>query len=220
LLRAHPFFKGLGEAIVNELAPRAVMRQLDKGAVLFRKGDAGSALYAVVSGGIRIGVPSAEGSEAVFNLMLPGDIFGEMAVLDGAARSADAVAAETSTIMVLDRRDFVPLVRGNPDLALRLIEILCSRLRQTSEQVEDIVFLDFPKRLAKALLLLRERSPAGNASRGIHITQRELSNMIGASREATNKQLRSWQKRGLLHVARGKIDVMKPEALADFAGVL
>lgn len=215
VLRAHAFFKGLAENIVNELATRAIVRQLDKSAVLFRKGDAGTALFAVLSGGIRISVPSAEGSEAVFNLMLPGDIFGEVAVLDGSPRSADAVAIELSTVMVLERRDFMPLLRAHPDLALRFIEILCRRLRQTSEQVEDIVFLDFPQRLAKTLLFLNERAAAVKASRGIRLTQRELSQMIGASREATNKQLRFWQKSGLLRVERGKIDVTKPQALAD-----
>ena len=142
VLVAHPFFKGLADTIVARLASHAITRRVKKGAVLFRKGETGSQLYAVCSGAVRISVPSEQGKDAIFNLVRPGEIFGEIAFLDGGQRTADAAATEDSELMIIERRDFAPLLREHPELSARLIEILCSRLRRTSEQVEDIVFLE------------------------------------------------------------------------------
>jgi CRP/FNR family transcriptional regulator, cyclic AMP receptor protein len=214
ILRAHPFFKGLDSSIVNELGPRAVTRTLRKGAVLFRKGDQGSSLYVLVSGAMRVDAPSEGGRSAVFNLILPGEIFGEIAALDGGIRTADAVAIERSELMVIDRREVVPVLRKHPDLALRFIEILCGRVRRTSEQVEDIVFLDLAGRLAKLLLFLHQKA-VGSSEAKIRVTQREISQMVGASRESTNKQLRQWERARLLRIQRGAIVLLQPVQLAE-----
>jgi CRP-like cAMP-binding protein len=215
ILRAHPFFRGLDPSIVNELGPRTVTKTIRKGAVLFRKGDQGSSLCVLVSGAMRVDTPSAGGRSAVFNLILPGEIFGEIAALDGGIRSADVVAIERSEVMLIDRREVVPVLRRYPDLALRFIEILCSRIRHTSEQVEDIVFLDLSGRLAKALLFLHQKAAAESGEGKIRVTQREISQMIGASRESTNKQLRQWERRKLLRIERGAIVLLNPDKLAD-----
>ena len=213
LLRAHPFFKGLDEAIIDWLVPRTVSRRVKKGTVLFRKGDTGSELYAVCAGAVRISSPSEQGSDAIFNLIIPGDIFGEIAFLDRGPRTADAVVVETGELMVIERRDFIMLLREHPEVSMRLIEILCSRLRRTSEQVEDIVFLGLPNRLAKVLLHLYRRSSTNEAPNKIRITQHEISQMIGASRESTNKQLRDWQRRKWLKLERNCVVVLAPDAL-------
>jgi CRP-like cAMP-binding protein len=213
LLRAHPFFKGLDEAVIDWLVPRALSRKLKKGTVLFRKGDAGSKLYAVCAGAVRISSTSEQGSDAILNLIIPGDIFGEIAFLDRGPRTADAVVVEDSEVMVIERHDFIQLLRQYPEVSMRLIEILCSRLRRTSEQVEDIIFLGLPHRLAKVLLHLYRRSSANAASNKIRITQHEISQMIGASRESTNKQLRDWQRRKWLRLERSCVVVLAPEAL-------
>jgi CRP-like cAMP-binding protein len=105
------------------------------------------------------------------------------------------------------------LVREYPDIAMKLIEVVCTRLRRTSEQVEDIVFLGLPERLAKALLRLHTRS-AANPENTIRITQRDLSQMVGASRESANKLLRDWQRRGWLKLRRGGLKLISPNALA------
>jgi CRP-like cAMP-binding protein len=214
VLRAHPFFKGLNDSIIEQLSPRAVLRKVRKATVLFRKGDIGSKLYAVCAGAVKISAPSEEGKDAILNLIIPGEIFGEIAFLDGGERTADAVMIESGELMVIERRDFLPLLRDYPDLAIRLIEILCARLRRTSEQVEDIVFLDAPARLAKALLHLHRRASAPRNK--IDITQREISQMIGVSRESANKQLRNWERRKYLLLERGGIVVLAPEALEDY----
>jgi CRP/FNR family cyclic AMP-dependent transcriptional regulator len=213
LLRAHPFFKGLDEAVINWLATRAFSRRLKKGAALFHKGDTGTKLYAVCAGAVRISSTSEEGHDAILNLIIPGDIFGEIALLDRGPRTADAVAVEDSEIMEIDRHDFIQLLREYPEASMRLFEILCSRLRRTSEQVEDIIFLNLPHRLAKILLHLYQRPKSDATPENIHVTQQEISQLIGASRESTNKQLRDWERRNWLRLERNRIEILAPEAL-------
>jgi CRP/FNR family transcriptional regulator, cyclic AMP receptor protein len=215
LLRAHPFFKDLGATIIDRLAPRVVTARVKKGAAIFHKGDIGSKLYAVRAGAVRISAPSEQGKDAIFNLVVPGELFGEIAFLDGGERSADAVAIDNCELMVIERRDFIPLLQDDPEVALRLIKILCSRLRRTSEQVEDIVFLGLPTRLAKVLLHLHRPSAADLPRRKIQVTQREISQMIGVSRESANKQLQDWQRRKWLKLERGGIVISSPEALRN-----
>jgi CRP-like cAMP-binding protein len=216
-LQANPFFRNLDTGIIDRLVAHAVTRKVKKGSVLFRKDDAGSTLYAVCEGAVRISVPSQQGQDAIFNIMSRGEIFGEIALLDGGSRTADAVAIEDSELMLIERREFLPVLRAHPEVAINLIEILCSRLRRTSEQVEDIVFLDLPGRLAKALLQLQGRTPEDQTG-GIRVTQRELSQMIGVSRESVNKQLRSWERQKWLKLERGGVRIITPAALSELVG--
>ena len=139
VLAAHPFFRGVRPAIIDSLVSHAVIRKVKKGTVLFRKGDPGTTLYAVLSGAVQISAPSRKGQDAIFNLIPSGEIFGEIALLHGGARTADAVVIEDGDLMLIEWRDFVPLVRNNPELAMKLVEIVCARLRKTTEQVEDLV---------------------------------------------------------------------------------
>ncbi len=213
LLRKHPFFEGLNDQIVEQLVPHALMRRVKKGTVIFRKGDTGTSLYVVCAGAVKISAPSDQGKDAVFNLVIPGEIFGEIALLDGGQRTADAVISEDGELMVIERRDFIPLLQKYPELAIRLLEILCGRLRRTSGQVEDMVFFDVRVRLAKALLHLYRHSASSAPNRSIRITQRDISQMIGASREATNKELQNWQRRKWLKLERGRLSILLPEEL-------
>lgn len=213
LLSVHPFFKGLDSAVFDWLIPHARLRKVEKGTLLFRKGDIGTELFVVCSGAIRISSPSEQGGDAIFNLMIRGDIFGEIAFLDRGPRTADAVVVEAGELLVIDRRDFVELLRKHLEVSMRLIEVLCARLRRTSEQVEDISFFSFPHRLAKVLLQLSQRLPDDKAVRKIRLTQHEISQIVGASRESTNKQLRDWQRRNWLKLERNCIIVLAPDAL-------
>ena len=212
LLRAHPFFRELDERIVDRLIPHAITRKVKKGTSLFRKGDIGTNLYAVCSGAVRVSAPSDEGKDAVFNLIVPGEIFGEIAFLDGGPRTADAMMIDPGELMVIERRDFIPLLHDYPELALRLLEILCRRLRRTSEQVEDIVFLGLKARLAKTLLYLDDHSSADQAHR-LKVTQRELSQMVNVSRESANKELRKWHRQKWVRLERGGLNILSPDAL-------
>lgn len=213
ILRAHPLFGQLTADAISRLASYAHTKSFASGARIFEKGDPGSSLFAVGSGTVKISNQSTGGKDAVFNLIPAGGIFGEIALLDGQARTADAFALTNCELMVIDRRDFVPLVSQNPEIALKLIEILCQRIRRTSEQVEDVTFLDLPGRLAKTLLRLSADS--GGQTRKVSITQREIGQMIGVSRESTNKQLREWEGNKWVKLERGSVVVLDRRPLME-----
>jgi len=219
LLRNHALFGTLSQDVLQKLGSYMKRRKVARGSAIFAKGDPGSGLMGVLSGKVRISVPSVDGREIVLNIINPGEVFGEIALLDGHPRTADAIAMTDCELMIIERREFIPFVRGEPDLMMHLIEILCARLRATSEQVQDVSFLDLPTRLAKALLRLGS-SPEGSmpaAGRRLAITQREISQIIGRSRESTNKQLRSWEKQGWIRLQRSSITVLNPDKLATLA---
>ena len=213
ILRKHPLFGKLAPDLLSRLCNYATTRKVKRGAVVISRGDPGTCLFMVAAGTIKIGVQSVSGKDAVFNLIGAGGIFGEIALLDGQPRTADAIAVTNCELLVIERRDFISLVHSNPDTALQIIEVLCERLRRTSTQVEDLMFLDLERRLAKTLLRLSETVTLAPLGRRVTITQREIGQIIGMSRESTNKQLRAWQDRKWLKIERGGITVLKPDAL-------
>jgi CRP/FNR family cyclic AMP-dependent transcriptional regulator len=214
MLRRYPLFRGLPLEHIERLSTYASTRAYARGATIFTKGDPGTSLFAVCSGTIRIAVPSPDGRDAVFNLIGEGEIFGEIALLDGKPRTADATAMTDCELMLIDRRDFVGVLESQPETALKLIEVLCARVRKTSQQVEDVLFLDLPGRLAKQLLRLIGDAERSGGDHKVSMTQRELGQMIGMSRESTNKQLREWEERNWVRIERGGITVLATEALA------
>jgi CRP/FNR family transcriptional regulator, cyclic AMP receptor protein len=217
LLRNHFLFRDLPPAVIEHLGSYMKTRKVARGATVFAKGDPGSGLMGVLSGTVKVSVASTEGKDIVLNMFREGEIFGEIALLDGRPRTADATAMSDCELIVIERRDFVPFLRDNPDVTLKFIEVLCSRLRHTSEQVQDVTFLNLPARLAKTLLeLTADRD--GAASKGkVSITQREISQMIGRSRESTNKQLRAWVKRGWIRLERGGVSMLARDKIAAVA---
>jgi CRP-like cAMP-binding protein len=217
ILRNHPIFGGLGPELLDQLSSYAIRQTVKRGTEIFTRGDPGASLLAVCSGTVKISTPSPGGRGAVFNLITQGAIFGEIALLDGLPRTADATAITDCELMVIERRDFVPLVHERPEVALKLIEVLCKRLRHTTEQLEDIMFLDLPGRLAKTLLQLAKDAKPTSRGYLITLTQQHLSEIIGISRESTNKQLRAWQERNWIQLEHGKIVILAPAALAAIA---
>jgi len=216
ILGAHPLFGQLGPDVIERLISYTHTKVVAAGTTIFEKGDPGDSLFAVCAGTIRIVNHSTDGRDAVFNLINAGGIFGEIALLDGRERTADAQAVTDCDLMVINRRDFIPMVSSEPDLALKLIEVLCARIRHTSEQVEDMMFLDLPARLAKTLLWLAANSKLADGGK-VSITQREIGQIIGMTRESTNKQLRAWEERNWIKLERGSIVVLNSERLAAIA---
>jgi CRP-like cAMP-binding protein len=210
LFANHFLFRDLGPEIHERLGSYAKPKTVERGVTIFQKGDPGTSLFAVCRGTVQMTTLSTSGKNAVFNLIREGGIFGEIALLDGGPRTADAVAFTDCTLMVIERRDFLPLLRSHPDMTIKLLELLCSRLRQTTEQVEDLLFLDLRSRLVKTLLRLSQTEP--NAE--ITISQDDLSHIVGMSREMINKQLQVWAKDQWISLARKRITVLKPDALA------
>ena len=218
ILRNHSIFGGLRPDLLERLSSYAVRRTVAKGTAIFARGDPGTCLFAVCSGTVKISAPSSTGRGAIFNVISAGSVFGEVALLDGLPRTADALAVTDCELMVIERRNFVPLIHEHPETALKLIEMLCGRLRHTTEQLEDVMFLDLPGRLAKTLLQLVKSSRPTVRGPRIELTQEDIGKIIGMSRESTNKQLREWQDRKWLLLERGGVVVLAPEALAVVAG--
>lgn len=217
LIKNHPLFRSLAAATLEQLAARMMRKSARRGTVIFSKGDTGNGLFGVLQGSVKISVISADGHEAVFNIVNAGEIFGEMALLDGGPRSADATAASDCELISMDRATFVLTLRNEPDVALRVIEFLCARLRRTNEQVQDVLFLEAPARLAKALLQLAVKRESAGMGFQAKITQREISQIIGLSREMTNKQLRIWERAAWLKLTRGSVILTQPGQLEKIA---
>jgi CRP/FNR family cyclic AMP-dependent transcriptional regulator len=212
------FFGTLSESDVDGLLTYARVVRYRAGSEIFAKGSPGSSLMAVLKGTVRISSPSETGREITLNLIHSGEIFGEIGLLSGRDRTADAIAMSDCELLVLNRRDFMPFLERRPEVCIRVIELLCQRLRQTSGQVEELSFWHLESRLAKALLrLAQERDTPATAGRPINlrITQRELGNMVGGSREHVNKQLQAWQKSGVIEIGKGEIIILDAKALAE-----
>jgi len=173
-----------------------------------------------MKGTVRMSSSSAEGKNALLNLIGPGEIFGEIAVLDGNARTTDAIANTDCEILSIDRRDFMPFLRSQPDLAMRFIEQLCARLRWTSEQVELLVLQDVPSRLAGTIMRLAGRQQKGSGLITIDMSQQRVAEMVGISRESTNKLLAIWSDRQWVRIEHSALVILDPEALQTLAGDL
>jgi CRP/FNR family transcriptional regulator, cyclic AMP receptor protein len=217
VLRKHPIFADLEPEALDQLCRYAKHSTLKRGAMLFSKGDPGNSLYAVISGTVKMSISSPEGRNAILNIIGPGEIFGEIALLDGRVRSADAIANSNCELLVIDRREFIPFVKGQPALAMKFIELLCERLRWTSDQVEQIILQNLPGRLASALLRLSEKHKSEPQSRTIAITQQEISEMVGMTRESINKQLRAWATQNWVRLEHGAIVVLNADMLRELA---
>lgn len=215
-LAQHFLLKDLSPEDLDRVGELATTRWYQAGQPVFMKGDPGTAMMAVLSGRIRICAYSADGREVVLNVINPGEVFGEIALIDGGERTADAFAMEATELLCLSRRDFLPYLERNPEVCIKLLTIICQRLRSTSEQLEDLNFLDLRCRLAKRLLYLAalhgERTAKG-IHIGVRLPQHLLASMIGTSREAVNKQLRDWEAKGFIDVRRGSVTILDRNSL-------
>jgi len=217
VLRKHPIFCDLDSEALDQLCRYAKHATLKRGDAIFSKGDPGTSLYAVISGTVKISISSADGRSAILNLIGAGETFGEVALLDGQERTADASANTNCEIYVIDRREFLPFVRSQPALAMKFIELLCTRLRWTSDQVEQVILQNLPGRLASALIRLTRKHKLSPTDRTIAVTQQEISEMVGMTRESINKQLRVWAARKWVRLEHGAIVVLDAESLQELA---
>ncbi|WP_419798939.1 MAG: Crp/Fnr family transcriptional regulator [Terasakiella sp.] len=217
LLSNSELLSGLDGAMLDRLLSMTVTRRLDKNETLFVKGDPGDSLFGVQEGKIKIVTTSPNGKEVTLNIIEEGQFFGEIALLDGMDRTADAVAMEKTEVLVIQRRDFIPFLEKHPKLCIQVMQLLCHRVRLTSEMVEDAAFLPLDGRLAKRLLnladLYGQEQPGGGVLIGLNLPQQELARMMGTSRESVNKQLQIWRNEGWIELARGKVTILNEEAL-------
>ena len=222
LLAQHWLLEHLSSEELDKLARYARFRSFQHKEVIFRKGDPGQSMLVVVEGRVRITSQSTSGKEVVLNIINPSEIVGEIALLDGEMRTADAIAIGNVEVLELSRREFLPFLEHHSGVCIKLLAMLCKRLRKTSDQVEDFVFLEQPARLAKTLLRLAEcNEPGANGSDkpcvDVRLSQAELGALAGLRREAVNRQLHQWSDEGIVSLERSRIWIERPEVLEEIA---
>jgi CRP/FNR family cyclic AMP-dependent transcriptional regulator len=220
VLAAHFLLQHLTRDEMRQLAQSSTLSNHAPRQTIFQKGDPGDSMMAVIRGRVKICTHSADGRELVLNIIDKGGLFGEIAVLDGEPRTADAVALEETDLLVLERRRLVPFLIGHPETTLRLIGVLCKRLRQTSAHLEDVLFFEAPSRLARWLLRLTETfgKPAPSGTRiDLKLSQQQIGNLVGISRETINKHLGEWAKDEIITVEAGIITIVDKKALEEIA---
>lgn len=203
VLKRAPLFQGLEDEAAGALSAAMSAIQLAKGAILFREGDAGDQLYVVVSGKMKLGRSGSAGRENLLAVLGPGQMFGELSLFDPGPRSTTATAVTRTELRSLDQAELVHWLDGRPEVARGLLGQLAGRLRKANDVVADLVFSDVPGRVAKALLDLASRF-GDRKEDGIHVhhdlTQEELAQLVGASRETVNKALADFAARGWIRL--------------------
>jgi CRP/FNR family transcriptional regulator len=217
LLRAAPLFAGLDDTAWAALHPLLTERRLERGERLFAEGDPGDALHVLVEGKVKICRTAPDGRENVLAVLGPGDLLGELSIFDAQPRAATAVAVTGCALATLSGHDFAGWLADCPAVSLDLLRALATRLRQTNEAMADLVFTDVPGRIAKTLLNLAERfgEPDGDGgTRVAHdLTQEELAQYVGASRETVNKALAEFAARGWLRLDGRAVVLLDRERL-------
>lgn len=201
LLADQPLFKDLSADERDALLKHVRQRTYHDGAILFARGDTSTFLVAPQTGRIRITLISEEGREILLNLVTPGQICGEYAFLDGGTRSANAIADGECTVATLDRADILPVFRDHPELAFKLLGQMTRLLRHSTDLIETLVLLPLPARLARVLLRMAEQygvKQQNDIAIISALTQGDYAQLIAATRESVNKQLRQWQMQGTL----------------------
>jgi len=200
-------FRGLVTGERDAVVSRARMRHFAAGETIFLMGSPGGSMMAVLSGTVRISIPSQEGREIVLAVLLPEEVFGEIALLDGKERTADARAMTACDLAVLERRDVLEFLERQPNAWPRVVEVLCDRLRATDLQMAEVAMQRLPVRLAKVLLRMTYVEALSRPADRVQVSQRELGNIVGAARESINKCLSEWQRSGWVHIERTSITI-------------
>lgn len=211
-------FEGLSADERAAIVARARIRTFHAGETVFQMGSPGDQMMALISGSIRISVRFAGGKELLLAIIQPGEVFGELAVLDEKERSADAVAENACTLAILDRRDILSFFERTPSAWPKLVAVLCQRLRRTNEGFAEVALLELPVRLARTMLRVSDRQTnSAGATSEIRLSQRELASMVGSRRETVNKCLRTWQLSGIVKISEGSIIITNRPALEHLA---
>ena len=217
VVRKAPLFTALDDEAAAALRATMVQVQIGKGQVLFNEGDAGDRLYVVVEGKIKLGIKSGDGRENLLGVLGPGEMFGELSLFDPLPRTATATALTDTVLLGLGNRDLDTWLIGRPEVAKQLLRALAQRLRRTWEAVGDLVFSDVPGRVAKAHSELAAKFGTKGPD-GIHVahdlTQEELAQLVGASRETVNKALADFASRGWVRLEARAVVILDEERLS------
>jgi CRP/FNR family transcriptional regulator, cyclic AMP receptor protein len=201
VVRRAPLFTALDDAQAASLRASMDSVKISKGGILFKEGDEGEHVYVIVDGKLKLGTSSGDGRENLLSILGPGEMFGELSLFDPGPRTSTATAVTDAKLLSLSHEKLIPWLKGNPEVSLHLLARLAQRLRRTNEAVGDLVFSDVPGRVAKALMDLGARfGKQSDEGLFVHhdLTQEELAQLVGASRETVNKALADFAGRGWL----------------------
>ncbi len=219
-VRKAPLFTALDDEAAKAVRLSMTEVMLAKGEVLFYEGDSGDSLYVISDGKIKLGMKSTDGRENLLSVLGPGQMFGELSLFDPGPRTSTATALTETRLLALAHKDLEPWLTGRPEVAKQLLRALAQRLRRTNEAVGDLVFSDVPGRVAKALGDLAKRfgTKSGDGIYVAHdLTQEELAQLVGASRETVNKALADFASRGWLRLEARAVVILDEERLAKRA---
>lgn len=205
-----PMFRTLSPEDRAELAALLRIQKVKAGEVLFRKGSEGTTLYLIQSGAVKIVLPSRLGDEMIVTIFSEGDFFGEMALLDNMPRSADAIAIDPTVLLLLNRSDFLHFLQKSDGAIEAILSSLSMRLRRTDDLLEDTSFLNIPARFAKKLLELGDtfgRRDGETLNISLRLTQKDLADMVGATRESINKELRVLREKGIVAISGSSLTI-------------
>jgi len=217
LIDASPLFTGISAASRRRLEESLVLRRFDKDSVVYLRGDDAVAFYGIAEGRVRFSAGSPEsGKEVVLNYAGAGEWFGEIGLFDGLPRIVDALTAETTTLQVLAARELLALCRSDSGLSFQFVALFSRRMRMAESIVMDAAFLSLPERLAKKLLMLAldescsEATPHGPA---VRMSQDELGRLTGVTRESAGRQLKLWEREGIVELDYGRVVIVDPARL-------
>jgi CRP/FNR family cyclic AMP-dependent transcriptional regulator len=217
VLMQAPLFSALDPESAAALRAATSVTRLGKGKVLFHEGERGDRLYVVEEGKVKLGTTSSDGRETLLAVVGPGEMIGELSLFDPGPRTATATALTETVLRGLGHDALRPWLAGRPEVAEPLLRALARRLRRTNEAMSDLVFSDVPGRVAKALIDLGERfgEPTGDGLKVTHdMTQEELAQLVGASRETVNKALADFAHRGWIKLESRSVTIYDQERLS------
>jgi len=210
-------FQGVAPEASEALAGSLTYSDHTRGDAVFTEGEQGDTLFIVLSGKVKIGRRAADGRENMLSVMGPSDMFGELSLFDPGPRTATATVVTEARLASLAHSSLRPWIKDRPEIAEQLLRVLARRLRRTNDALADLIFTDVPGRVAKALLELASRfgTPEGDGVRVHHdLTQEELAQLVGASRETVNKALADFSARGWMRVDSRAVTLLDRERLA------
>jgi CRP-like cAMP-binding protein len=221
VMRESALFRGLSDTALARLAEIGSEREWQQGAILFSKGDPANSIQLVVEGRVSIREVTADGRSLTLAIFSVGEVIGEVGVVDGRPRSADAVADSLARVFIVERRHFLSYLENHPTLAIRLMQTICARLRETNELVEGMAFRTVRARVAQRLLSLAQganETPPPKIQDVLPLTGQELADYCALTRESVSKQLARWREQGIVSIARGRISLLDMAALEVAAG--
>ena len=217
ILAQVPLFSHLPDEGLAELAAKLHRRRFEREQIIFHKNDPGSTLYIIISGKVKIALPSSEGENVLVALLSTGDFFGELSLFDGEPRSATSIATEATDILTLDRDDLITYLSENTKAATAILAELSLRLRRTDELLSDAAFCNLSTRLSKRIIDLSARygqpDENGNIKINMRLRQQDLADMVGATRESVNKMLKTYKQKTLIELQRGYLTILDDEGL-------